>query len=157
MATAAQFRIDFAEFASTTTYPDSAVNFWINLGTLLLNACQWADILDTGIELFAAHNLALEQLAANAGASGGVPGLAGGIAASKTVDKLSITYDTKIGIGPEDAGQFNMTTYGRRFWWLMNMAGMGPTQMGAGAAGFPVGQVGVYGGYFGAGWPFYGQ
>lgn len=155
MATEAQFRLDFPEFADTTVYTSSSVNFWITVATRLLNPNRWFDNLDLGIELFTAHNLALERLAMKGGAGGGIPGLVGGIASSKTIDKLSVTYDTKIGLGPESAGQFNLTIFGLRFWWLLNMAGMGPTQVGAGVAGFDPGTVAVVvGGVFGPGWPY---
>jgi hypothetical protein len=149
---AAQFRTDFPEFADVVAYPDSSVDFWIRLATKLLRPSRWADVLDEGIELFVAHNLALQR-AASSGGSSGVPGMNSGVVASKTVDKLSITYDSSVGIVP-NAGHWNLTTYGTRFLWLMNMAGMGPTQLGAGVAHALDGEVWVVGGILGNGWPY---
>jgi hypothetical protein len=146
---AGQFRLDFPEFTNTTTFPDSSVNFWLGVAVKMLRESRWADLLDVGLELFMAHNLSLEKAAA----SGGVPGIQYGAVSGKTVDKLSITYDATIGIVP-DAGHWNLSTYGTRFLWMMNMAGMGPTQVGAGAAGFDPGQVYIYGGTYGPGWPY---
>lgn len=145
---AAQFRADFPEFTSTTLYPDSSVNFWLRLGTKLLRPERWQDILDEGLELFAAHNLALERAAA----TGNAPGMNSGVVQQKQVDKLSISYDSSAGLIP-GAGHWNLTTYGTRFLWLMNMVGMGPTQLGAGVAGWPVGDVVSVGGLWGVGWP----
>ena len=143
----ATFRADFPAFTHAL-YPDASVDFWIRIGGLLLRPERWADLLDVGIELFTAHNLTLERLAA---ANGGAQG---GVVSGKTVDKLSITYDASAGIIP-DAGHWNLTTYGTRFLWLLNMAGMGPTQAGAGAAGFAPGTVAfVVGGSLGPGWPY---
>lgn len=144
---AARFRDDFPAFASVVTYPDASVNFWLTLGYALLRPERWADILYQGVELFVAHNLTLEKLAAGGNA-------AGALVNSKQVDKLSVGYDTSAGLIP-DAGNFNLTTYGTRFWFLMNMAGMGGTQLGAGVAGLPLGTVGiVVGGPLGPGWPY---
>lgn len=147
---AAQFRIDFPEFADPVVYTDGAVNFWLGVATKLLRAERWADMLDTGLELFTAHNLSLQRTASG---TPNAPGANTGLVASKTVDKLSITYDASAGIIP-NAGHWNLTTYGTRFLWLMNMAGMGPTQLGAGPAFGYVGAPYVVGGQFGAGWPY---
>ena len=153
--TPAQFRTDFPEFANTSTYSDASVNFWINLAGLLILSCVWGDLQPYATELFVAHNLALEQLAINGSASGGIPGLTPGIASGKTVDKLSITYDVSVGL-VKDAGAWNFTTYGIRLYQLINLAGMGGYQAGAGAAYGAPGTLIVYGGQFGPGWPYGG-
>lgn len=151
----ATFRTDFPEFGNTTTYPDSSVNFWLNLAGLLILPTVWGDVQPYATELFIAHNLALEQLAQRAAASGGVPGLTAGVTSGKTVDKLSITYDTTAGL-VKDAGHWNLTTYGTRFIMLANLAGMGGYQAGAGMAYAAPGTVLTIGGPFGSGWPYYG-
>lgn len=144
---AARFRLDFPEFTDPP-YTDGSVNFWLGVAVLMLRPERWADLLDVGLELFTAHNLALERAAATNG------GAQMGVVSAKTVDKLSISYDASAGIIP-NAGHWNLTTYGTRFLWMMNMAGMGPTQVGAGVAGFPPGStVYVVGGLYGAGWPY---
>lgn len=151
--TPAEFRAAFPEFSNTTTYPDSAITFWSGLATKLLRPERWQDILDEGVMLFTAHNLSLERMAQAGGAAGGAPGLNGGIVASKSIDKLSISYNASIGIDPGD-GHWALTTYGTRFLWLMRMAGTGGTQYGAGPA--YGGPQGVWGGPFGIGWPYSG-
>ncbi len=144
MVTIADFRTNFPEFANVTNYPDSEVQFWLNLAAKLLLAERWGDILDEGTQLFIAHNLALERAATVGGA---VPGLNLGLVASKTIKDLSITYDTKAGIDAKD-GQWGLTTFGRRFLWLANMVGMGGLQVGASPYGYAPPNYGF---------PFYGQ
>lgn len=125
---AATLRTDFPEFADTAAYPDSGVNFWLALGVKLLNVDRWADLLDTGLELFAAHNLVLERQASKAAAFGGVPGVGSGPVSGKTVDKVTINYDTAAAMEP-DAGHWNLTNYGSRFIRLARMAGAGGIQL----------------------------
>lgn len=126
--TASSFRTDFPEFASTTNYPDSLVTFWIGLAGKLHSEDRWGDVLDYGIELFVAHNLVLERQAAKSAATGAVPGVASGAVAQKTVDKVSVSYDTASAMEP-GAGHWNLTTYGQRWIRLVSMFGAGGLQL----------------------------
>lgn len=124
------FRQHYPEFASTGSYPDSAVEFQLGLAELLFNKRRWGRMLDTGQELFIAHNLAIERKAQNeAAVPGGVPGLSSGPVSSKSVDKVSISYDTNAGIDPK-ASHWNLTIYGTRLYRLFRLVGMGPVQVG---------------------------
>lgn len=123
--TAASFRANYPEFADQTAYPDSGVAYWIRVAGLLLNACRWQDMLDVATELFVAHNLVLERQAQKSAAGGAVPGASSGAIASKTVGPVTQAYDTSAGINP-DAGHWNLTTFGTRFYGLMQMFGAGP-------------------------------
>lgn len=140
MITPDTFRVDLPEFVSTATYPNSAIAYWINLGTLLLNVERWgpgsaaavsppSTVYDNGLEMFVAHNLALEKMAQDAANRGGTPGLSTGPQASKSVGPVSASYDTNAGI-VKDAGHWNLTTYGTRFLSLVNVFGAGPVQVG---------------------------
>jgi len=125
---AAQFRADFPEFADTTKYPDSAVNLWLTLGANLLPEDRWCDLLDLGLELFAAHNLAIaagNQLAASVG---GAPGQVKGPTTSKSVDKVSVGYDSGA-VALTDGGFYNLTTYGIQLLQFARMVGMGGIQL----------------------------
>lgn len=124
----ATFRADFPEFASVTTYPDASVQFWLTLAPKLISEERWGDVFDQGVELFVAHNLSLGQMALKAAAGGGAPGVTGGLVASKTVDKLSISYDTSAAMLPE-AGHWALTTYGLRYLQLVMMFGAGGMQL----------------------------
>lgn len=126
--TADSFRIDFPAFASQTTYPDSAINFWLLVATKRLDATRWADMLDVGTELFVAHNLTIDAQNARAVAAGGIAGQASGIVASKSVDKVSVAYDTGA-VTYEEAGFYNLSSFGTRFWELMMIVGMGGAQL----------------------------
>lgn len=126
-----QFRQDFPEFLDPGRYPDPAVTFWLTMAGLMLNVSRWVELLDIGTELFIAHNLALEVQAQETAANGGVPGLTTGAVASKSVDKISISYDVSAGI-EAGAGHWNLTIYGTRLMKLINMIGAGPIQIGIG-------------------------
>ena len=137
--TPAQFRADFPEFASTSQYTPSQVNYWLEFAYSMLNAGRWGRQLDFGVSMFAAHNLALEARAMKEAEKGGIPGAQVGPVNSKSVDKVSIGYDTSSGI-EVGAGHWNMTIYGTRFIRMAKMFGAGPVQIGMG------------GGITGSGW-----
>ena len=127
-----QFRADYPEFSGTTTYPNSQVQYWLNVAYSMLNAGRWGRQLDIGAAAFAAHNLSLEARAMAESANGGVPGGQVGPVSSKSVDKVSMSYDTSSGIQP-GAGHWNMTIYGTRFIRMARMFGAGPVHVGMGS------------------------
>lgn len=128
MTTVASFRAAFPEFASTTDYPDAQVQFWLDLAAKLLNVDRWYDLLDQGTMLFTAHNLAISRRDQLAGSSGGIPGAIQGAIASKSVDKVSVSYEANSALY-EDAGFWNLTSYGLRYWNLVRMVGAGGIQL----------------------------
>lgn len=134
--TPADFRVNFSEFASTTTYPNTMIQFWLDVGYKQCRACVWQDELDLGVQLFAAHNCVLEAQAARQTASGQLPGTVVGPANSKSVDKVSVGYDTGAGTVP-GWGNWNLTAYGTRFKWYVDLFGAGGIQVGAGGFGYP--------------------
>lgn len=125
---ATKFRQDFPEFADATKYPDSAVNLWLDLASKTLPADRWCDYLDIGMELFAAHNLALAAGNQATAAVGGAPGQVKGPLTSKAVDKVSAGYDSGAAT-IEEGGFFNLTTYGIQFLQLARMVGTGGIQL----------------------------
>lgn len=124
------FRTNFPEFASTTTYPNAMVQFWLGVAYQMVRAEVWSTMLDVGVQLFTAHNCVLEAQAARAAATGGVPGGPVGPANNKSVDKVSVGYDTAAGTVP-GWGNWNLTTYGTRFKYFVDIFGMGGVQVGA--------------------------
>jgi hypothetical protein len=128
-----QFVTDFSEFSDPTKYPASGFYYWYNVAVLLFNQSRWYDLLTTGMELFIAHNLALEVRAQADAANGAPPGMITGVINSKSVDKVSIGYDAAGGI-EAGAGHWNLTIYGTRLVRLMIMFGAGPVQIGMGYA-----------------------
>lgn len=135
------FRVAYPEFANETNYPSSAINYWIGVAGIMLPTASWglpsptADnppttMNDIGVGLFVAHNLVLERQASLAASKGGAPG--GGVTGpvtSEGVGGVSRSYDTGAGLNP-DAGPWNLTVYGTRFYRMMMMAGRGPVQIG---------------------------
>lgn len=131
--TVAQFRADFPEFSSSTTFPTAQIQFWLNAAYNFVNAAVWGDSTDMGAELFTAHNVALEARAQQEAANGGVPGQQTGPINSKSVDKVSVGYDTGAGT-EENGGHWNLTVYGTRFLRFAKLFGAVPLQVGIGYA-----------------------
>lgn len=127
-----QFRADFPEFSSTAVYTNSSITFWLGLAYMLLNADRWGGLLDVGAELFAAHNISLEAKNVLEAAGGGIPGANTGPIESKKVDKVEVSYNTGAAM-KKDAGHWNLTTYGTRYIYLLDMFGAGPVQVGIGS------------------------
>jgi len=128
MTNIAQFRSDFPEFSNTTTYPDTSVSLWMTVATSMVNACRWMELTDIGIELVTAHHLVLEKRDSDAVAAGGTPGEIKGPTTSKSVDKVSVGYDSNA-VALSDAGFWNLTTYGVRFLTMARMMGAGGLQV----------------------------
>jgi hypothetical protein len=83
---------------------------------------------DTGVMLLTAHYLvfaAKDQMAAEAG---GVPGEATGNISSKSVDKVSVSYDSSA-ITASGASDLALTSYGLRHLRLSRMFGAGGLQI----------------------------
>ena len=124
-----QFRTDFPEFADKTRYPDPSVNFYLGQADSLLNQDMQGDQFVYLAELFTAHYTELRGRTLAAAAAGGVNSNgAAGVVSSKSVDKVSVSYDVSGVINP-DAGFWNSTAYGREFYWWWSMFGAGGRQL----------------------------
>lgn len=139
-----QFRADLPEFASTATYSSSGITFWLNVAYKMLAADRWGNMLDTGAELYAAHNITIEARAQLESANGGIAGQNTGAISSKSVDKVSASYDTA-NSSEKDGGHWNLTTYGTRYLRYAKIFGAGAIQIGMGQvpAGSGLGWNGV--------------
>jgi hypothetical protein len=98
------------------------------LGTFQLSSNSVRDI---GLELFTAHMLTLNKQAMDAAGTGGTPGQNVGPIQSKSISSVSVSFDVAHAI-MEGASFWNLSTYGTRFYWLADMMGMGPDQIGIG-------------------------
>lgn len=156
-----QFRQNFPEFNNVSQYPDAQVQMWLTFSYSRLNtgapgaappfsnpSSPWGNLLDMGAMLLTAHNIVMGRQNQSTAARRGAPGVATGPINSKSVDKVSVGYDTTIA-SLKDAGHYNLTTYGTRYKELERIAGAGAVQVGAcgGSLGFGVG--------FGPGWGYY--
>lgn len=119
------FRQVFPEFITT---PDPAIEFWLNLGKKQLRADRWFDLMDDGLALFTAHHLAIGAKDQTTASAGGIPGAVQGNVTAKSVDKVSVSYDASR-VTYDDAGFWNMTSYGLRYWNLLMMVGAGGVQL----------------------------
>jgi len=123
----AQFRLDFPEFASTTDYTGSMLDFWASVAAELVSLSKWGALYNQGISLFVAHNLVLQRRNINA-AAGGVPGAQTGMQSSKVVGRVSVGYDNG-NVAEQNGGQWNLTTYGLQYLQLARMIGVGGVQL----------------------------
>lgn len=126
--TPSQLRSDFPEFADTSQYPDAIVQTWLIVAASLVNADRWMELTNIGIELVTAHHLALSARDQKAAAVGNVPGTMTGPTASKSVDKVSTSYDTSAA-SLDGAGFWSLTSYGMRYLSLARMMGAGGMQI----------------------------
>lgn len=126
--TPATFRAQFPEFACTSTYPESTVEFWTGVAGSLLNAERWDNLIEQGTALFVAHHLAVGQRDLNSASVGGTPGAVSGPQTSKSVDKVSVSQDASA-VTLENGGFWNMTSYGIRLLTLARYVGAGGVQL----------------------------
>lgn len=124
---AATFRANFPEFESCYTYPDAQVNFWLSVAVKSVNADRWYDLYDQGLQLFVAHHLAVASGNTMTASAGGIPGAVKGAQTSKSVDKVAVSYDASKA-QYDDAGFWNLTSYGLQYWNLVQMVGAGGLQ-----------------------------
>lgn len=135
MITVPSFRANYLEFNDQSRFPNSMVQYYLTLSTKLINnPARWAEIEDDGRMLFIAHHVVLERKALDEANQGNVPGTASGPVNSRSVDKVSVGYDTAAGTIP-GAGHWNLTQYGIRLKQLFDMIGAGPVQVGAESCG----------------------
>ena len=130
-ATPHTFRQHFPEFSDGAKYGDPVIAYWLAVAYKMINADRWGDMTDTGAELYAAHNIVIEARAAAEAENGAVPGGGTGPINSKSIDRVSIGYDTSAAI-EEGAGHWNLTVYGTRYFRFMKLFGAGPLYVGVG-------------------------
>ncbi|AOZ06705.1 DUF4054 domain-containing protein [Cupriavidus malaysiensis] len=123
-----QFRADFPEFSDTTKYPNTLIQMWLTVATSLVNPVRWMELTNLGLALVTAHHLVLAQRDGATADVGGTPGEVKGPTSSKSVDKVSVSYDTGA-VALSDAGFWNMTSYGIRFLNFARMIGAGGLQL----------------------------
>ena len=121
-------RTAFPEIADLTEYPDTSLQNWNAVAVVILDATRWASLYVLGCQLFIIHNLVLEKRNRDIAAVGGAVGDASGVMTAKQVDKVYASFDPKFGL-LENAGHFNLTTYGVRFLQLARMFGSGGVQL----------------------------
>lgn len=125
MITPDQFRADFPEFANAS---DAQVSMWLTVGEALVNPLRWGDLTNIGIELVTAHHLAIAMRDDKTAVGGGAAGGVSGPVSSKSVDKVSVSYNTS-STQYEGEAFWNMTSYGIRYIGLARLFGAGGIQL----------------------------
>jgi hypothetical protein len=123
------FRQAFPVFANSLRYPDMQVEFYLDLGRIMINWRRWGRMAWHGSFLVAAHFLALAQQAASN--PRGIPGTVIGVLNSGSVDKVSYGRDVA-SVMEENAGHWGMTTFGLQWLRFARIFGAGPVQVGIG-------------------------
>lgn len=134
--TAESFRRTFRAFNDLDASPDETVAYYIVLATNALAGSASAAgnrfdaiTLDRAVGLYVAHYLALDARDLSAQVAGGVPGEVKGPATSKSVDKVSVSSDTKA-VTWDNQAFWNQTRYGIELVNLIRMFGAGGIQIG---------------------------
>ena len=126
----AKFRSDFPEFDASNpqVYSDSQITFWAGVGESLLNERRWGDLLPYGLELFVAHHISLAKAEQEASTLGQVAGQGAGLVSGEGAGGVSFNLDTQATL-KSNAGNYNLTTYGREFYALVTIIGIGGAQL----------------------------
>ena len=124
----ADFRSSFPEFSDTSAYPDSQLDFWSSIAENQLISTVWGNIWAKAVMLYVAHEITLSAQNKVSATIGGPPGQSGGVAASKTVGSVSVSYDQNT-TREKDAGFWNLTNYGTQLFRLMKLYGAGCIQL----------------------------
>jgi|SRR6185369_1521408 len=140
------FRQTFRMFKNPDVAPDDAIVYYT---TLAMNALAGSTMgtrfdaisLDRAVSLYVAHSLTLDARdidaiggGQNQTPTGAVPGEIKGPATTKTVDKVSVSFDTKA-VSWEDEAYWNQTRFGVELVNMIRMFGAGGIQLGTPGAG----------------------
>lgn len=109
-----------SHFPSFNIIPRSEIQYWLDFAQDYLNKYNWGKFWERAVELYAAHNIALDVLQEK---GMGSLGALQGIPASKAVDNVSKSYDTSFfrsGRADDDDGDYKFTLYGLRYVRLRN-------------------------------------
>ncbi len=110
------FRAAFPEFASTVTYPDAMLDFWLTVAGGYVDAIVWDALYTAGMSLCLAHHLVIAH-----NNSAGDPG-ASGLISSQSAGDVSVSYDTNAA-SEDKAGQWNLTSYGKQYIRMARLIG----------------------------------
>ncbi|MBI6548595.1 DUF4054 domain-containing protein [Xenorhabdus lircayensis] len=128
LPTVVQFRTDFPQFSDIQKFPNAQIQFRLNLADKQLDENRLGDMFVYLVELMVAHYMALWATDSRSMAVGGTGGANSGVVSSKSVDKVSVSYNTGATLNP-NAGFWNNTRYGSEFYELLMMFGAGGIQL----------------------------
>ncbi|HGJ5882154.1 DUF4054 domain-containing protein [Arsenophonus sp.] len=129
LPTIPQFRNDFPPFNDEVKFPDAQIQLRLNLADKFLSEnVSGSEVFPYWVGLFVAHYLTLYAMDTRSLQAGGVGGSSSGVTTSKSVDKVSVSYDNSVTLNP-DAGFWNNTRYGAEFYQWVLMFGAGGRQL----------------------------
>lgn len=123
-----KFRSAFPEFSDAVVYTEDQLTFWASFAALQIDQNKWASMYDNGVYLYVAHEITIQSQNVKAALLGKTPGQQSGIANAKAVGSVNASYDSTSQT-EKDAGYWNRTTYGMKFYRLMKLFGMGAIQL----------------------------
>ncbi len=126
--TTVQFRASFPEFSDIARFSDEMITMYLAVATSQVNPCRWGTQTDFGISLYTAHELVLAAQNQKAANIGGVSGQSAGIANSKTVGSVTVSYDSN-NTSEKNGGYWNLTTYGKKYLRFARIYGAGVIQL----------------------------
>lgn len=121
----ALFKQHFPEFAEVD---DGSILFWSGLAEGMVRREAWREMWLYGVELYTAHHLWLALADSQGKPQTGGGYIQGGAITAKSVDKVSVSFDVSQG-AETNAGFWNETRYGRRFYRLLLLFGAGGRQL----------------------------
>ncbi len=128
LPTVAQFRTDFPQFSDDTRFPNAQIQFRLNLADRQISQQGKESLYAYMVELYIAHYLYLWDKDRRSSALGGAGGANNGVINSKSVDKVSMGYDTGATLNP-DAGFWNNSRYGSELYEQIIQFGAGGRQL----------------------------
>jgi hypothetical protein len=126
--TPASLRVLYPEFVDPP-YSDALINAWLVYAVQFVDPGRWGALADLGVTLWTCHTIAMLPGNAQDTTFGKAPGQRVGILTSKSIDSVSASYDVSKSL-EDNAGYFNLTTYGTQFIRYARMMGAGPVQIG---------------------------
>lgn len=125
LPTIQQFRNDFPQFNDEVKFPDAQIQLRLNFADKCLSEnVSGSDVFPYWVGLFVAHYLTLYAMDSRSLQAGGVGGSSSGVAAAKSIDKVSVSYDNSMTLNP-NAGFWNNTRFGAEFYRWVRMFGAG--------------------------------
>jgi len=122
------YRAVFPAFADSSVYPDEQIEMWLGLIVTMLPPNRWRNMWPLGCYLLLAHQLSMDRQMQLQASRGGVPGFGTGVISNKSINGVSVGYDTGIS-SLQDAGAYSLTVYGVRFLQIARMVGSGGVQI----------------------------
>jgi len=122
------FRQRFPEFRDPALYPNAVLDFWAGIAGAIVNGDRWGQLHDHGVSLVLAHHLVIAGRNKEASEVGGTPGEVKGPLNSRTVDKVTNSWNSAA-VSEKDAGFWNSTSYGQEYIRLARWIGAGGIQL----------------------------